>query len=234
MITSKIVRLLANANVTGSELFAILEAIEEANVVTPNVREQSVTQAALRMRKVRENKRKKLEQDSEQLREPCEQRSGDISIGSKVVVEEEERKITGEQACVTKYHADFEEIWMEFAKKVGKEAAYRQWKKSRKTVEHAILLKAVKAQAVKDRAGDMTFVPHPATWLHDGRWMDEGLVKDGQATETNGAGVWVPYGTDAGDAWEQKYRSQGKIPPRDFRGGWRHPTEWPQAQEQAA
>lgn len=130
-----------------------------------------------------------------------------------------------------KYPPEFEEIWALFVKKVGKDAAFRQWKKTKGRVPHETLIAAVKAQAKKDRTADIQFVPHPATWLSEGRWQDEGLIPQ-EPRNVEAPGCWVQYGTEAGDAWERSYRAKGKIPPRDSRGGWHHPTEWPP--EQAA
>lgn len=47
---------------------------------------------------------------------------------------------------------------------------------------------------------------------------------------SNGEGekkIWIAYGTKQGDAWALHFKSQGKIPPRDARGGWWFPSEYP-------
>lgn len=132
-----------------------------------------------------------------------------------------------------KYPTEFEEIWALFVKRVGKDAAFRQWKKAKQRVSHETLIAAVRAQAAKDRAADIQFVPHPATWLSEGRWQDEGLLPQ-EPRAAQSEGYWVAYGTDAGDAWERHFRARGRIPPRDSKGGWTHPSEWPPEQELSA
>lgn len=39
--------------------------------------------------------------------------------------------------------------------------------------------------------------------------------------------IWIAYGTKQGDAWTSFFKSEGKIPPRDSRGGWWFPSEYP-------
>lgn len=71
----------------------------------------------------------------------------------------------------------FNEFWQAYPKKVGKDAAWRSWQKRRPTAElTADILAAVEVQKTwpqwtKDNG---QFVPHPSTWLNQGRWQDEG------------------------------------------------------------
>jgi hypothetical protein len=66
---------------------------------------------------------------------------------------------------------------------------------------------------------------HARTFLSQRRF--DGFAEVAKVIEVAATTVYVKYGTDPGDAWDQFYRSQGKIPPRDFNGGWRHPSEYP-------
>lgn len=71
----------------------------------------------------------------------------------------------------------FEAWWTEYPRKVGKDAAWREWLQRSPSAELAGLMVAkvleqrASAQWLKDGG---QFIPHPRTWLHQGRWQDEG------------------------------------------------------------
>lgn len=72
--------------------------------------------------------------------------------------------------------AEFEDFWRAYPRKVGKDAALKAFRKRKVTAELlAEMLQAIVAQGLveKCRAGEERFVPHPATWLNEGRWKDE-------------------------------------------------------------
>jgi uncharacterized protein YdaU (DUF1376 family) len=77
---------------------------------------------------------------------------------------------------VRKFPPGFDDFWAAYPRKVGKDAAARAFAKRRIGSELlAALLGAVDAQKrwpawAKD---DGRFIPHPATWLNEGRWQDE-------------------------------------------------------------
>lgn len=70
----------------------------------------------------------------------------------------------------------FDTFWTAYPVKVGKDAAKRAFAKRKPTPEMLReMLKAIAEQKtslawVKE---DGQFIPHPATWLNQGRWMDE-------------------------------------------------------------
>jgi hypothetical protein len=70
----------------------------------------------------------------------------------------------------------FVDFYEAYPRKVGKDAARKAF--LRRKVDEALLarmLEAIKTQglAQKCSAGESRFVPHPATWLNEGRWQDE-------------------------------------------------------------
>jgi hypothetical protein len=73
----------------------------------------------------------------------------------------------------------FETFWLAYPKKVGKDAARKAFDKRKVDVELlATMLAAISAQTksamwAKD-AGQ--YIPYPATWLNEGRWMDGGVT----------------------------------------------------------
>lgn len=65
---------------------------------------------------------------------------------------------------------EFEEFWQRYPRRVGKLAAQKAYQKARKHASaEAILAGLMSAQF----AEEPRFQPHPATWLNQGRWMDE-------------------------------------------------------------
>lgn len=66
-------------------------------------------------------------------------------------------------------YQEFEAFWQAYPRRVGKLAAAREWKLRRPD------LAAVLAAIERQRPGwtDPKFIPHPRTWLHQGRWLDE-------------------------------------------------------------
>jgi hypothetical protein len=66
----------------------------------------------------------------------------------------------------------FEAFWASFPRKVGKLAAKREWDRIRPTPEVVeAMAKALEWQ--REQWDDPQYIPHPRTWLHQGRWMDE-------------------------------------------------------------
>lgn len=70
----------------------------------------------------------------------------------------------------------FDQFWDSYPRKVGKEAARKAWLKAKPSpalvgqILSAISIQRSCIQWTKD-AGQ--YIPHPATWLNQGRWQDE-------------------------------------------------------------
>lgn len=244
-VTTKIVRLLENAGVTRDALFAVLEAIEEADRVTPNVREQGVTPAALRMRKAREIKRK----EREQLREHGEHRSNPTSLSnSSDNSEKKEIDVGNERANVTRdasppkkrktYPPLFETFWTAFPTDDGmsKAEAGAAWTRlNDKEQQEAIDgVPGFKAWAAKQGAEYRML--HACRYLSKKRF--EGFAKRAEQTvarmAANGAQAFVERGTDQWDSCEARWRAEkGKAPPLT-NNGWYFPQDWINGQEKAA
>ena len=72
----------------------------------------------------------------------------------------------------------FDEFWSAYPRRVGKAAARRAYMVARKGAEWpgaADVLEAVEmAKTSKDwKKSNGQFIPHPSTWLNQGRWADE-------------------------------------------------------------
>jgi len=70
----------------------------------------------------------------------------------------------------------FEDFWKQYPKKVGKDAAKKAFEKRKP--DKALLKTMLDSLEVQKKltswtTEDMKYVPNPATWLNQGRWMDE-------------------------------------------------------------
>jgi len=74
------------------------------------------------------------------------------------------------------YPPDFELFWQEYPKKEAKLKALEMWLKADLPPIEQVL-QAIRAQkvanAVRWAQERGRYIPHPATWLNEGRWMDE-------------------------------------------------------------
>jgi len=74
---------------------------------------------------------------------------------------------------------DFERFWLCYPKKTGKKAAFKAWggafdKPTIETILLAVDAAKRSEQWLKDGG---QFIPLPATWLNQGRWMDQEAAK---------------------------------------------------------
>lgn len=90
--------------------------------------------------------------------------------------------------CVQKrkntHSGDFEHFYLEYPKKVGKEPAWRAWQKLNSDLPPLDeLIKIVRAmkETPNWKKDNGQFIPHPATWLNQKRWLDEIEVKNNSA-----------------------------------------------------
>jgi len=67
----------------------------------------------------------------------------------------------------------FDEFWSIYPRKVGKKTALQRWiSLNCETIKDKIIA-AVKAQSKSKQWNDVQYIPHPTTWLNQGRWDDE-------------------------------------------------------------
>lgn len=70
----------------------------------------------------------------------------------------------------------FDDFWKEYPKKVGKQKCLRWWKSHKPSPEFAQkMISAVQEQKQTEQwqKEGGSFIPHPYTWLNQGRWEDE-------------------------------------------------------------
>ena len=68
----------------------------------------------------------------------------------------------------------FESFWKAYPRKIGKEKC-KNWFKSHKPKEDLVqkMIEAVEQQKKSKQWSDPQYIPHPYTWLNQGRWEDE-------------------------------------------------------------
>jgi hypothetical protein len=111
----------------------------------------------------------------------------------------------------------FETFWKAYPRKVGKSAARRKWRLIKPTAELAekmlLTIEASKRTDQWKRDGGQ-FIPHPATWLHQGRWEDEIAVKN-PATQTRlcSCGCGQIATMSVGNKWYVSYSHSVQVQP---------------------
>lgn len=66
----------------------------------------------------------------------------------------------------------FVEFYDAYPRKVGHKAALAAWEKATRTVAPQVILAGLHRLLPALRAKDQQYIPHPATWLNQGRWAD--------------------------------------------------------------
>ena len=67
----------------------------------------------------------------------------------------------------------FDAFWAACPRKIGKGGAQRSYARALTQASAADLLAAMKRHAERVRGKDPKYIPHPATWLNQQRWLDE-------------------------------------------------------------
>jgi len=99
-----------------------------------------------------------------------EERRGEERRGKET--KREERK-TIRQTGLTDYPDSFVEFWQVYPRKVNKKAALKAWKKASAEIEPYEITNAAEMFAASDIAAAGEFIPHPATWLNKGGYLDD-------------------------------------------------------------
>lgn len=71
----------------------------------------------------------------------------------------------------------FDDFWKLYPKKVGKQDARRVWDRKTRTTDPTDIIAGLRRYLPIYGQADPQFIPHPSTWLQQGRWEDE--VPDG-------------------------------------------------------
>jgi len=69
-----------------------------------------------------------------------------------------------------RFDEHFEGFWAAYPRKIGKAAARRAWDKAMRVTTPDVIGAALRAAEWPE---DPQYIPHPATWLNQGRWDDQ-------------------------------------------------------------
>jgi hypothetical protein len=83
---------------------------------------------------------------------------------------------------------EFDIFWAAYPKKKGKIAGRKAFDKAIKLATLEQLLQGIELLKRETAGKDITFTPHPASWLNDGRWEDEPDKQDAIVV----SGPWDP------------------------------------------
>ena len=72
------------------------------------------------------------------------------------------------------YSVEFESFYQAYPRKTAKVEAYEAWKKSKRRPELPVLITAIEKQK-QSKQWREEIIPHPATWINQERWNDEGM-----------------------------------------------------------
>jgi hypothetical protein len=111
-----------------------------------------------------------------------EQRSDQKTGASTVLARQEGKGIDqGREGNGTSaLRARFEQLWQVYPRKVGKDAAWAVWQKQKPDEAlTAAMVSAVQeqAQSAQWRRDGGIYIPHPRTWLNQGRWQDSAVIE---------------------------------------------------------
>jgi len=146
------------------ELFLSKGFIDEHwNLTNWEKRQYASDSSTVRVRKHRDKKKEDTKQDETLLKRS--------SNGT-----EQNRTEQKQNKTVESYDSLFDVFWKSYPNKVGKDAARKAFAKRKPDDDLlALMLGALDNQKASDRwvKDNGQYIPNPATWLNQGRWMDE-------------------------------------------------------------
>ena len=86
---------------------------------------------------------------------------------------QEKKRTDSSAANAATFALEFQEWYSTYPKRVGKDRAMKAYKSARKKASKETLLAGARAAVKEFSTREKRFIPHPATWLNDGRWDDE-------------------------------------------------------------
>lgn len=107
----------------------------------------------------------------------------------------------GEKKSSQAYTEGFERFWSGYPRKVGKDAAWRSWLKRRLEASTSAIVDSVNIHRTwpEWQRENGKYIPHPSTFLNEGRWKDEELAPPAARCQCGcGFELWS-------DAWMQQH-----------------------------
>ena len=121
-----------------------------------------------------------IEHDANTVQTPCEDDANTVAIGLNPDVLNPDPRILNPEVSPTRAKSAgdtlFDPFWLAYPRKVGRDAANRAFTKRKPNAELLkTMLAAITTQSKSKQWAD-GYIPNPATWLNEGRWMDGGVV----------------------------------------------------------
>lgn len=113
--------------------------------------------------------------------------------------------------------SDFDRFWTAYPRKTGKKAAEKSWEKAiDKPDIEAVLASIERQRASQDWTKDGgQFIPHPATWLNQGRWADEPVMPSNRVPVAA-----IPDYSEEFDAFFGLYPAAGRVEKAEAWRAW--------------
>jgi hypothetical protein len=85
----------------------------------------------------------------------------------------------------------FEEFWKQYPRKIAKRAALKSWQRLN-PLEQKLVLDAIPNHVKywKAKMTEQDFIPHPSTWLNQGRFEDELVIEEPKPKEVKATPWW--------------------------------------------
>lgn len=124
---------------------------------------------------------------------------------------------------------DHQEIfWRKYPRKVAKIAAMKALAKVQKSgVVWEIFDTGVDRFVESCKGKEVQFIPHPSTFLNQGRYADEYPQTPILTTPSNSSLLPQVFIREGSPQWEAWRKHLGKSPPQNRDFGWFFPSEWP-------
>lgn len=118
------------------------------------------------------------------------------SAGDELVGQEGKGKGREQEKEQERMNAAFEQFWLDYPRKVSKDAARKEW--LRRSPDAALVAVILGALAVHKASQQWTkdggeFIPHPRTWLHQGRWQDDVTAARVAPAVAKARGSWTEW-----------------------------------------
>lgn len=104
----------------------------------------------------------------------AKQLMGGSKTANRVVAKQRHTKVDITKVNITKeiYCSTFDQFWKLYPKKVAKNKAAIAWSKI-SPEEQQKCIEVIPEHKKQAQWSDIQFIPHPATWINQGRWKDE-------------------------------------------------------------
>lgn len=108
----------------------------------------------------------------------------------------EEVKTSSKPPASTPTPSLFDQFWEWYPRKVGKDAARKAWDSARRRTDQQNIIDGIERFRLDPNLPAKEFIPHPSTWLNEGRWDDEPLPVRGQQQRPTGSQMRLQAGYD--------------------------------------